>query len=132
MKAPYADTRVQSVSQDELVKRSKRFHFFQIVFIVTYVGIVLDVFTTALGYQKAGAGYEQNPLGLSLIGGLGWFWLLALLTAISLLAYVSCKVIQLYKGGAWGRAINIAFVVLALFRWLAVVTAVLYLLQPGN
>jgi hypothetical protein len=49
-----------------------------------------------------------------------------------LLAYVSCKIVQLRRGGAWGRAINITFVLLALFRWVAVVTAVLYLLQPAS
>jgi hypothetical protein len=124
--------RVDDLPPAEYQKRAKRFRFFQIVFALTYIGIVLDVVTTALGFMKSGAGYEQNPLGSSLIGGLGWIGLLGVMTVISLVAYVSCKIVQWRKGGAWGRAINIAFVLLATLRWIAVVTAVLYLLQPGG
>jgi hypothetical protein len=127
-----APVKVPTLPEAEYRKRSKRFRFFQIVFALTYVGMVLDVITTAMGYARAGSSYEQNPLGGALIGNLGWVGLLAVLTAISIVAYVSCKIIQWNKGGAWARAVNIAFVILAAFRWLAVVTAVLYLLQPSQ
>jgi uncharacterized protein YqgC (DUF456 family) len=54
--------------------RSHRWRFFQIVFVFTYLGIILDVVTTAIGSQVAGSAraYEQNPIGGALIGQLGW------------------------------------------------------------
>jgi hypothetical protein len=128
----HVESLIPALPREELEKRARRFRAFQIIFVLTYIGVVMDVATTALGYQKTGASYEQNPLGGFLIGDLGWFGLLAVLTAISFVAYVSCKVIQWSLGGKWARGLNITFAVLAAFRWVAVVTAVLYLVQPGK
>lgn len=127
-----AEVMSSALPPEELEKRARRFRAFQVIFVLTYTGIVLDVVTTALGYRQTGASYEQNPLGGLLIGELGWFGMLAVLTAISLIAYVSCKIIQWSLGGSWARWLNIALAVIAAFRWIAVVTAVLYLIQPGN
>src|SRR5579859_3231665 len=127
-----AEAVMPALPPEELEKRARRFRAFQVIFVLTYTGIVLDIVTTALGYRVTGAAYEQNPLGGLLIGDLGWLGLLAVLTVFSLIAYVSCKVIQWSLGGSWARWLNIAFAVLATFRWIAVVTAVLYLLQSGK
>jgi hypothetical protein len=117
---------------EELQKRAARWRFFQIIFVVVYVGVVLDVITTALGYVKAGSQYEQNPLGGSLIGHLGWIGLLALLTVLCGIAYHSVRVVAWRMAPRWTKFINVVMVGIAAFRWLAVVTAVLYLLQAGK
>lgn len=132
MKPVDVATSAGPVSVQEAPARARRLRFFQIVFVLTYVGIVMDVVTTALGFRKSGASYEQNPMGALLIGHLGWFGILGLLTAFSLVAYISCKVIQTSKGPGWARTVNVVFVLLAAFRWVAVVTAILYLLQPAG
>jgi hypothetical protein len=121
---------VNQMPSEELQKRAARWRFFQITFVVVYVGVVLDVITTALGYMKAGSQYEQNPLGGSLIGHLGWIGLLALLTLLCGIAYRSVRVVAWRMSPRWTRLINVVMVGIAAFRWLAVVTAVLYLLQP--
>src|SRR5579859_7276175 len=74
--------------------RSHRWRFFQIVFVFTYLGIVLDVVTTAIGSQVAGStrAYEQNPLGRLFIGQVGWLGILAAMTTLMLIAYVSLRV----------------------------------------
>lgn len=117
------------MSFEEREKRAKSFRFFQIVFVLTYVGIVLDIVTTAMGVGKVGASYEQNPFGSVLIGSLGWFGLLAFMTVVSLVAYVSCKVLQWHGRPSWAKILNYTFLFLAALRWLAVLTAVAYLLQ---
>jgi hypothetical protein len=118
------------MSAEELEQRASRWKFFQIVFCFVYAGIVLDVLTTSLGYQKAGIAYEQNPLGGSLIGHLGWVGLLATLTILCLVCYTSVRLVYRRMSTRWSKLINILMVLLAAFRWLAVVTAVIYLLQP--
>ena len=123
---------LNQMAPDELLRRAKRWRFFRVAFSVVYLGIVLDVITTAMGYAKAGSSYEQNPLGGSLIGGLGWIGMLALLTALCLICYHSVRVVFWRMSMRWSRLINGLMVALAAFRWLAVVTAVLYLLQPGK
>jgi len=116
----------------ELGKRHRRWHFFQVVFALTYVGIVMDIITTAIGEQKAGVGYEQNPLGSLLIGGLGWIGLFVLLTLLCGVCYVSIRLVYWRMSTAWSAIINTLFVLMMLFRWLAVVTAILYILQPAH
>jgi magnesium-transporting ATPase (P-type) len=117
---------------EELQKRAARWRFFQIIFVVVYLGVVFDVITTALGYMKSGSQYEQNPLGGSLIGHLGWIGLLALLTLLCGICYRSVRVVAFRMSPRWTKMINVVMVGIAAFRWLAVVTAVLYLLQPGK
>jgi hypothetical protein len=117
-------------SAEELRKRQARWRFFQIVFCLVYSGIVLDVLTTALGYLKSGSQYEQNPLGGSLIGDLGWPGLLALLTVLCLICYHSVRIVYSRMSLRWSVLINVMMVLIAIVRWLAVVTAIIYLLQP--
>jgi hypothetical protein len=110
-------------------KRASRWRFFQIVFAAVYVGIVLDVVTTALGYRRAGSSYEQNPLGVNLIGHLGWLGMLVLLSAICIVCYHSVRLVYARMALGWSLAINGIMVLIAIFRWLAVVTAIIYLIQ---
>jgi NADH:ubiquinone oxidoreductase subunit 6 (subunit J) len=123
-------TTAGSMSGEELAKRRYRWKLFQIVFLLVYVGIVLDIVTTALGYLKSGSQYEQNPLGGSLIGSLGWPGLAALMTLLCLICYHSVRVVYARMSLRWTWLINGAMILIAAFRWLAVVTAVIYLLQP--
>ena len=127
-----AASAVSDMSLEELQIRAKRWRFFQIVFLLVYSGVVLDVVTTALGYMKAGSAYEQNPLGGNLIGHLGWIGLLALLTVLCWVCYRSVRVVAWRMSPRWTRVVNVCMVCVAAFRWLAVVTAVVYLLQPGK
>ncbi len=119
------------VSAEEARKRQSRWRFFQVVFGVVYAGIVGDVVTTALGFVKSGSAYEQNPLGGNLIAGLGWPGLLALLTVICLICYHSVRLVYARMSLKWSIFINSVMVLLAAFRWLVVITAIMYLLQPG-
>lgn len=111
-------------------KRRSRWRFFQIVFVLVYTGIIGDIVTTALGYVKAGSAYEQNPLGGGLIGDLGWPGLAALLTVLCLVCYYSVRVVYARMSLRWTVLINSLMVLIAAFRWLAVATAILYLVQP--
>lgn len=121
---------IAGIPEGELDKRSRRWRFFRVVFALTYMGIVLDIITTAIGYQKSGAGYEQNPLGGLLIGNLGWMGMFVMLTALCALCYVSVRLVYWRMSTAWSAFINALFVLMMLFRWLAVVTAIIYILQP--
>ena len=118
------------IPDGEQGKRASRWRFFQIVFALVYVGIVLDIITTALGYLKSGSQYEQNPLGGSLIGNLGWPGLAVLMTFLCLVCYHSVRVVYARMSLRWTWLINGAMILIAAFRWLAVVTAIIYLLQP--
>jgi len=113
-------------------KRGRRWRFFQIVFVFAYSGTILDVITTAMGYSKTGAKYEQNPLGGGLIHDLGWIGLAALLTVLLGVCYFSCRVVYARMNLRWSSLLNTILVLVTAFRWLAVVTAVLYLMQPGH
>lgn len=113
-------------------KRGRRWRFFQIVFVFAYSGTILDVITTAMGYEKTGAKYEQNPLGGGLIHDLGWIGLAALLTVLLGVCYFSCRVVYARMNLRWSSLLNTILVLVTAFRWLAVVTAVLYLMQPGR
>jgi hypothetical protein len=116
---------------EELRRRQSRWRFFQIVFTLTYAGIVLDVVTTAIGFQKSGSSYEQNPLGGLLITHVGWMGILAVLTAFSLVAYVSGRTIAWRMRMRWIAILNAIVVLLMAVRWLAVVTAVIYIMSPS-
>lgn len=117
---------------EEARDRQARWTFFRVVFVFVYAGVILDVVTTALGYRKSGATYEQNPLGGALIGHLGWLGLMFLLTVLCLVCYNSVRVVHRTLGRRWILFINGFLVLVAAFRWLAVVTAVLYLAQPSS
>ncbi|MGH2443112.1 MAG: hypothetical protein ACRDFX_08115 [Chloroflexota bacterium] len=122
----------QGMSEGEFGKRQKRWRFFQVIFAVVYVGIILDVITTALGFVKTGSKYEQNPLGISLISDVGWPGLVVVLTVLCLICYHSVRVVYARMSTRWSVLINTIMVLVAAFRWLAVVTAIIYLLQPAT
>ena len=117
-------------TMQDIERRQRSWRLFQIVFCFVYVGVVLDIVTTALGYMKAGNQYEQNPLGGGLISHIGWFGLLALLTLLCVVCYRSVRLVYARMSIRWSRLINGLMLLIAAFRWLAVVTAILYLLQP--
>lgn len=115
----------------DAVPRQRRWHFFQAAFVAVYLGIVGDIFTTWLGYARAGTAYEQNPLGEGLIGHLGWFGLAALLTGLCVVCYFSVRVVFARMSLRWAVLINTLMVIIAVVRWLAIVTAVIFLFEPG-
>lgn len=111
-------------------KRASRWRFFNLLFVCLYLGIMLDIVTTAIGFMKAGSQYEQNPFGSAMIGHVGWYGLAALMTIISWVLYKSFKTVYWHMSLKWSGILNSVLVLLVAFRWLAVVTAVLFLLQP--
>jgi NADH:ubiquinone oxidoreductase subunit 6 (subunit J) len=120
------------LSQAASEKRQSRWRWFQILFALVYTGVVLDVATTALGYARSGSRYEQNPLGGSLIDHLGWFGLLAVLTALCLICYLCVRIVYSRMSLRWSILINAIMILIAAFRWLAVGTAIAYLVQTTS
>ena len=114
--------------------RSHRWRFFQIVFVFTYLGILLDVVTTAIGSHVAGStrAYEQNPVGGALLGQLGWLGILAAMTVFMLIAYLSLHVAHSRVSPRWLRFFNWLMLAVGAVRWLAVVTSLMYILQQGS
>jgi hypothetical protein len=112
--------------------RYNRWHFFQIVFVFTYAGVVLDILTTSIGVQKAGSvsAYEQNPLGSLLIGNLGWIGLFGLMTLFMLIAHFSLRHAYQRVGLGWLRFVNGLMLFVGGLRWFAVITSLMYVLQP--
>jgi hypothetical protein len=113
----------------ELAKRQARWHSFQVVFALAYAGIVLDVATTALGFQAVGSSYEQNPLGGTLIGNLGWVGLFLFMSAIAFVCYRSCRLVCFHMSRRISGFVTALLGVAALIRWVAVITAILFLVQ---
>lgn len=111
-------------------KRLARWRFFQGVFFFTYIGIVLDILTTSMGFDRLGPAYEQNPLGGTLIGAMGWVGLLLLMSALCVVCYVSFRVVFARMSLRWSRILNSIAVVVLLMRWVTVASAVAFLIQP--
>lgn len=111
-------------------KRLFRWRFFQVVFAATYVGVVLDIVTTAMGFARMGISYEQNPIGGALIGNLGWVGLLVLMTLLCAVCYLSVRVVYTRMALRWSAILNSVMVLLLLMRWVTVAAAVAFLVQP--
>lgn len=120
---------VPALPPEELAKRQARWHSFQIVFALAYLGIVLDVLTTAMGFQAVGSSYEQNPLGGTLIGNLGWAGMFALMSVIAFICYRSCRLVCFHMSRRVSGIVTGLLAVAAFVRWVAVITAILFLLQ---
>lgn len=116
----------------EMQIRADRWRFCRFMMILIYVGLVMDVVTTALGVQEAGMSYEQNPLGSLLITHLGWPGLFLLLTALSAVCYVSCRAVYFRMRLGWTRLIDVLLVFMAAVRWIAVLAALGYLAQQPD
>lgn len=112
-------------------RRRARWRFFQGVFLLTYLGIVLDIVTTEMGFGRMGSGYEQNPLGGTLISGLGWIGLFVLMTVLCAVCYLSVRVVYARMSLKWSAVLNSIMVIVLLMRWVTVAAAVAYLIQPG-
>src|SRR5947209_9965381 len=123
---------VPEILPAEMARRQARWHSFKVIFSIAYLGLVLDIVTTALGYHLAGKGYEQNPLGGTLIGGLGWWGLLFLLSGFAAVLFVSFKVVCFHMSSRVSGALTTVFAIATFVRWVAVVTAVLFIAQVGG
>ena len=115
-----------SLAPRDLRKRTARWNYFRVMFVFTYLGVVADIFTTARGFQKIGAAYEQNPLGAALISHLGWPGLFAFLTLLAAVAFVSCRTVYWKMAPVWAILLNVALFLMATIRWLVVALAILF------
>lgn len=113
-------------------KRNRRWLTFRIIFACTYVGIVLDIVTTAMGFQRAGKAYEQNPMGSAVIADIGWIGLFLLLTALAAVCYFSFRLVCYRMSTRWSALLNALLAVVAAVRWLAVITALMYLADTSH
>jgi hypothetical protein len=113
-------------------RRLRRWHSFQVIFGFLYVGIVLDLITTAMGFARTGSSYEQNPVGGLLIHNAGWIGLFFALTALAAVFYFSSRVVCLRAARFWSTVLTALLALAALVRWTAVVTAVMYLVQSPH
>jgi hypothetical protein len=102
---------------------------FQVIFVCAYVGIVLDIVTTAMGFQRVGRAYEQNPIGSLLITNLGWVGLFLLVAVLAAVCYFSFRLVCFRLPTRWSAVLNLLLAVVAVVRWVVVVTAVIYLLD---
>jgi hypothetical protein len=100
-----------------------------VIFAFLYLGIVLDLITTSLGFARTGSSYEQNPIGGLLIHNTGWIGLFFALSALAAVFYFSSRVVCLRAARFWSTVLTVLLAVAALVRWTAVVTAILYLVQ---
>lgn len=105
----------------------RRWHAFQVVFVLLGFGVAMDIITTAMGYGAEGLNYEQNPVGHFLIRSLGWPGLTLFFAGSLALLYAAVRV--LYSRGAWKSAhfLTVLVAIVAFVRWVAWITAVLYL-----
>src|SRR5436305_7537878 len=101
-------------------RRLRRWHSFQVIFGFLYVGIVLDLITTAMGYARTGSSYEQNPVGGNLIHNTGWIGLFLALSALAAVFYFSSRVVCLRAARFWSTLLTVLLAVAALVRWTAV------------
>jgi hypothetical protein len=111
------------VTPTEHHQRAIHWQIFRVVFALLYIGLVLDVVTTALGVRRIGSEYEQNPLGRYLIGHLGWTGLFVLLTLICVICYLALRRVYWRLSVIWGDVFNVVLVLIATVRWLVVIAA---------
>lgn len=117
--------------QDVIARRRlSRWHFFQAAFAVTYLGILGDIVTSAIGFQQMGSSYEQNPLAKAIILNVGWVGLTILLTSVSAVCYVSFRAVYARMALRWTAVGNVLIVIVALMRWVVVSTAIIYMVFP--
>lgn len=108
-------------------KRLARWHSFNVIFTLGYLGIALDILTTRIGFGIAGSAYEQNPIGAFLIGHIGWWGMALILTGASLVFYKACRVVFFHSSPAWSVILNSALAIVTAVRWLAVATAIIFI-----
>jgi hypothetical protein len=118
-------------SPNEFRKRWFRWRAFQLLFTATCLGISLDVATTAFWFQKMGARYEQNPLGSSLIGHLGWPGLCLLLALLCSTTFLSFRTVYWRMSTVWSAILNLFVLFVATTRWIVVAAALVPLFYPN-
>lgn len=114
----------------DVQKRAFRWRFGQILICLIYVGVLADISTTAVAVHRFGISYEQNPLAVGLINLIGWVGLYLLVTALCLVCYTSVKIVYWRMASPWSIVLNFVLMVMLTVRFLAVVTTVLYILNP--
>jgi hypothetical protein len=113
---------------DDGVRRS-RWRLFQIVFSLTCVAIVLDLWTTYLGFQREGSRFEQNGIVLYLLQHVGWFGISVILAVACAACFRSFRTVYWNLGLRWSLWLNIFLILACSFRWLVVVTDTLWLMR---
>lgn len=111
-------------------KRASRWHFFRVVFGLTYLGILLDIGTSIVGFHEMGSSWEQNPLAKALILNIGWVGLTLLLTATCAVCYVSFRAVYARMNLRWTVVGNVLIAIVALMRWVVAGSALIYLTFP--
>jgi hypothetical protein len=114
---------------EEAAIRARRWRFFQRVFGITCVAISCDVVTTYLGFQRIGARFEQNGLALYIIQHAGWVGLVAFLSLVCYVCLRSFRLVYWRLSPKWSRGLNMLVAVVCVFRWIVVLSNVLWLLQ---
>jgi len=109
--------------------RRRRWRYFRWTFAFTCAGIILDIVTTYLGFQRIGAAYEQNGIALYLIGHLGWVGMCALIALTCLVCLRSFKLVYWNLGLSWSRYLNIVITAVCLFRWIVAVSDTIWLIN---
>ena len=120
---------VTIASASEYKRRRAHWAFFQMVGSFAYAGIIADMITTAMGFQRMGSGYEQNPLGSLLIGRLGWIGLFVVVTSLCSICYMSCRTVYWRMPIRWSVLLNIVLFFLAITRWLVVALTIQWLIN---
>lgn len=113
-------------------KRRRRWHFFQVAFAATCLGILLDIVTSMIGFQQMGSSYEQNPLAKTLILNIGWAGLVLVFVAVCGVCYLSFRAVYARMSPHWALVGNTLIVIVALMRWFVVSVDLYYLVFPGH
>lgn len=113
----------------DLDKRRAHWHSFNVILALAYLGIVLDVVTTRIGFGMLGSQYEQNPVGAFVIAHFGWWGLLLVLTVVCLICQAACRPVFFRMSPRWSVMLNGVLALLTVVRWIVVLTAVVYIVQ---
>jgi len=116
-----------AILNPEEVVRAGRWRVFQIVFLFMCIAIVLDLYTTYLGFQREGSRFEQNGIVLFLIQHIGFLGVAAILIAACLACFQSFRTVYAQLGLRWSFWLNLVLVLGCGFRWLVVVTDTMWL-----
>jgi hypothetical protein len=116
---------------NELRKRTIRWRYGRIMIVLVYIGVLLDITTTDVAVHAVGMKFEQNPLAVDLINHIGWEGLYLLATGLCAVCYISVKAVYWRMALAWSLLLNVVLTIMLTVRVLAVVTTILYLVQPA-
>jgi len=119
---------VAVIDADEAT-RSFRWRTFRIVFALTCAAIVLDLWTTYMGFEREGPRFEQNGIVLYLLEHVGWLGVAGILAVACFACFRSFKSVYWNLGLRWSFWLNMFLIAACGFRWLVVATATLWLMH---